>query len=222
MRKCLPLCTCGCQLATSIWLKKFHDHERIPRKGGLIYVCNHSSLLDGVLLTSRLSWLRFSPTHTIAYKEPFENKFFGYILRSGRCIPFDRKDKDSIELMLRKALGYLKNGETVALFPEGHLNDGKSLRLPRPGAALLALESGAPVLPLGLRGTREAVPPGGKITFGRKASIHTGRLIDTSAMSRDYHNSDRAGRARLVQELSLQMMRQISELSGQALHRRMR
>ncbi len=222
MKKCLPLCTAGCKLFTRLWFKKFHDADRVPPKGRLIYVCNHSSLLDGLILNTELNWVRRQATHTIAYKEPFDHWFMGYIMRSSRCIPFERGNDASAEIMLRTALGWLKQEEAVALFPEGHLNDGKTLRLPRPGAAVLALESGAPVLPLGLRGTHEVFPLDKRPRFRRRVTLHAGRLIDTGEMSAAYHNSDRKERAKLIGELSLMMMRQICDLSGLSLHRRMR
>lgn len=222
MKKSLSLCSAGCRLFCGLWFKKFYDANRIPQKGKLVYACNHSSLLDGIVTNSVLNWTRFQATHTIAYKEPFNHWFMGYIMRSGRCIPFERGDAQSVKRMLRIALGWLKMEEAVALFPEGHLNDGKTLRLPRPGAAILALESGAPVMPLGLRGTREAFPEDRRPRLKRVVTLHAGQLIDTGSMSEEYHNSDKKRRAELIGELSLLMMRQISELSGQALHRRMR
>lgn len=222
MKKSLPLCSAGCWLFTRIWVRKVYDADRIPHRGKVIFVCNHSSLLDGLILDAQLNWLRGTATPTIAYEEPFAHWLFGYILRSGRCIPFNRSNPESIQQMLQVSLGWLKMNQAVAIFPEGHLGDGETLRLPRPGAALLALESGAPVVPLGFRGVREAFPPGGKVRFKRCVTVHAGRQIDTAAMSDAYHQGDRKERAKLIQELSLQMMRQISELCATPLHRRMR
>lgn len=222
MKKSLPLCAAGCWLFTRIWVRKVFDADRIPPKGKVVFACNHTSLLDGLILDAQMNWLRKMATPTIAYEEPFRHWFFGYILRSGRCIPFDRGNGESIQRMLQVALGWLKMEQSVAIFPEGHLGDGTALRFPRPGAALLALESGAPILPLGLRGVREAFPIGGKPRFKHCVTFHVGRLIDTAAMSEAYHNSGSKERAKLVQELSLQMMRQISDLSATPLHRRMR
>ena len=124
--------------------------------------------------------------------------------------------------MLRKAIGYLNNGEPVSIFPEGHLNNGKTLRLPRPGASLLALERGAPILPIGLRGTADVWPSDGKPGLKGRVSIYYGKLICTQAMSEEYHASEAPRREELLKELTQRTMEEISELSGMQLHRRMR
>ena len=222
MIKSYSLIKAGCYLGTRWFVKKIVGRDRLPKSGSVIITPSHSSLVDGVILTSLINISRLSPTHTIVQKDPFAHPVFGYMLRSARCIPLSRTRKDSIVEMFKVALGYLGKGDVVMIFPEGHLNNGESLRLPRPGAALLALESGAPILPLGLRGTRDIHETGGKFHFHKRAEVHYGKLIDTTALSLQYHSSSKARRKELVDELSMRMMKQIAELSGLQLHRRMK
>ncbi len=221
MIKSFPLVRAGSYLSIRWLVKKIRGRDRLPRRGAVIIAPNHSSLIDGVMITALVNTTRLSPCHTVVQEESFREDFFGYILRCGKCIPVNRQNKESIARMFGLALAYLQKGEQVMIFPEGHLNNGVNLRLPRPGAALLALESGAPVLPVGLRGTRDIYAPGQKFNFRARAEINYGKLIDTSAMSRLYHTAEKEERKELVAELSLMIMEQIAELSGVKLHRRM-
>ena len=221
MIKCFPLVKAGSYLCFRWLLKRIVGCKWIPESGSVIIASNHSSLLDGALLTAMLNMQRLSPCHVIVQQESFKEDFFGYILRCGKCIPVDRQSRGSIASMFGLALAYLQKGERVLIFPEGHLNNGESLRLPRPGAALLALESGAPILPVGLRGTRNILPFAGKFNLFARAEIHYGKLIDTTALSREYQTADKARRSELVASLSYLMMAQLGELSGMSLHRRM-
>lgn len=223
MRKSLPLIKAGCYLATRCFIKKVENKERAPfYNGKLIVAPNHSSLADGVVLGGYINRHRMTPVHFIVQEESFRNKFFHYILRSGQCIPVDRQSPQSIANMFKTALGYLERNEIIGIFPEGHLNDGRTLRLPRSGAALLALESGAPVLPVGMSGFEKIYTAGQKLNLRQRGSINFGKIICTSEMSREYHQADQKRRMEIADELSVGIMRQIAELSGMELHRRMR
>lgn len=222
MIKCLPIATAGCYMATSIWVKKSYNTDRLPRKGKAIYVSNHSSLLDGVIITSHINWHKKRMIHTISINDPFNHWLLGWCMRSSKCIPYHRGEPGAVEDLIRTSLSYLAVDEQIALFPEGHLNNGKSLRLPRPGAALMALESGAPIIPVGLRNTQEVFPLHGKIKYERKVTMHIGKAIETASLSERYHSSGKEERALIVENILYQMMEQISELSGMPMHRRMK
>ncbi len=126
--------------------------------GPCIVAANHSSFLDGPLLAAAYAKAKFKPLHMIAYEEPFRNWFMGYFLRSGRCIPFRRGNRQSQADMLKTALAWLNAGEAVGIFPEGHINQKPRLNRPRTGAALLALESGLPVIPAAIIGSAATLP----------------------------------------------------------------
>lgn len=222
MRKNFWIANAGGRIATLPWFRAVYHKERIPHRGACVFVANHSSFLDGIVLSAYLNlYLRHS-VHTIAYQEPFAHWLMGWVLRSGGCIPFDRKDRDDIWRMMREAVSFLANGEPVTLFPEGHLNDGTKLRLPRPGAALLALESGAPFVPVGIRGSHEAFPLGVKIPRPRRiVELHFGHPIDVTERSEAYHASAPAERRLLVESVLYDVMTSISDLSGLKMPRRL-
>lgn len=222
--KSLPLAIAGCRALLAPFVRQVTGLERIPLRGPLLVAANHGSLLDGILLASRLSWARYGAVHMIAYEEPFRHWLFGWVLRSGRCIPFARGSRESRIGMMRTALGHLARGEVVGIFPEGHLNlRGERLGKARPGAALLALESGAPVLPVGIRGSRDVLPPGSRrIRWQRAIRIEAGEPMRFGDLRARYHGRTAAERAAVVREVSGRIMAAIADLSGLAPPRRNR
>ncbi|PJA27862.1 MAG: 1-acyl-sn-glycerol-3-phosphate acyltransferase [candidate division Zixibacteria bacterium CG_4_9_14_3_um_filter_46_8] len=121
-------------------LKVVNKHN-IPSKGPFIIASNHISGFDPPLIGTA------SPRvcHFMAKRELFKNRFFGSILRRVKAIPVNRSGFD--KTVIEDALNILKAGEGLVLFPEGtRSRDGRLGRM-KSGAGMLALRSGATVVP---------------------------------------------------------------------------
>jgi 1-acyl-sn-glycerol-3-phosphate acyltransferase len=123
--------------------------DPLPANGPVILVCTHTSSADPTFLLAvsrrRLSFLvahEFYDTHPV----------ITFILDTIRCVRVRRGGHDP--MALRQALARLRDGGMVALFPEGNLSGVGKGRMSRakPGAALLALASRAPVIPVCILG----------------------------------------------------------------------
>lgn len=183
--------------------------------GPCIIAANHSSFLDGPLLALAYTQARLRPLHMIAYAEPFSNWLMGWILRSGRCIPFQRGDAASQREMLAEALGWLAAGEAVGIFPEGHINQRPRLNRPRRGAALLALESGAPLIPAAVTGSAATLPAGKRLPRpGRRIRVRFGARIGLFPKEQTYRDAPRDERENMIANLNVRLMRAIGELAG--------
>lgn len=182
--------------------------------GGCVVAANHSSFLDGPLLALAHARERLRPLHMIAYAEPFSNWLMGWFLRSSGCIPFVRGDAASQYAMLKTALGWLAAGEAVGIFPEGHINQRRSLNRPRRGAALLALESGKPAVPCAILGSDAALPFGTRVPRPfRRVRIRFGQPVVLFDKERAYRTSAADERARMVENLSIRIMTAIALLA---------
>lgn len=151
--------------------------ERIPLQGPLIVVANHESFLDGPLLVSVFTERRLT-FFSSAYL--FDKRTIGFFLRRMGALPVQR-DHSNLS-SLKRAIAILRGGGTMAVFPEGGIARSEILG----GAAYLALKADAPLLPLYIAGTKEALPPGKKWPSFAPITVHVGMPL---------HSSDIAGRS---------------------------
>jgi len=120
-----------------------------------VVVSNHQSMLDIFMLTRvprEMKW--------VAKEELFRIPWIGWMFRLSGDIPLRRGEAASGRRAMEKARGYLDRGMHVMLFPEGtRSRDGRLLPF-KPGAFKLAIEAGAPVLPIAINGSAEGMPKG--------------------------------------------------------------
>lgn len=168
--------------------------ERVPKDGPVLLVSNHSSYLDPVCLGV------VSPRRVVfmAKSELFDNKVLGYLLDGVDCFPVRRGEAD--RHAFKKTLDMLADNRVVCIFPEGTRSKDGSLGEAEPGAALFAIKTGCPVVPVYVEGTRTVLGPGtglhrGRVTatFGEPFRIERSadreaagrRLMDQIALVRD-------------------------------------
>ncbi len=128
----------------------------IPPQGAYILASNHISNLDPVILG--ISTLR--RVHFMTKIEMFKHPFVGWWLKKLWAFPVKRGEADFGAL--KEALKCLKKGHPVLVFPEGTRRmDHKPLE-PQPGTGFLALKSQALIVPVYVKGSDVALPPGAK------------------------------------------------------------
>jgi glycerol-3-phosphate dehydrogenase (NAD(P)+) len=144
--------------------------EHIPEEGPVIIAANHRSFLDPFVIGT----MARRPMYYVAKKEMFTSRARSWILNALGAFPVDRfaGDQDMIET----AKTLLGRGEIVLMFPEGTRTRPGSLGQPKRGVGRLALESGAPVVPIAVIGT-EDVRRGFRIR-PRKVRIRAGRALN--------------------------------------------
>ena len=143
------------------------EHARV--RGGLLVAANHRSFLDPFVIGVSLPWRR--AMNHVAKIELFEKRWQGWLLSRLGAFPIRRAEAD--EEAMKTARLVLERGGTVCIFPEGTRIRTGSLAAPKRGVGRLALETGAPVLPLAVLGT-EQVRRGWRIR-PRKVKIRAGR-----------------------------------------------
>lgn len=141
-------------LVRGIYRVDVRGTERVPRRGPVVVVANHESLLDPFLLAAAIP----RPMRFLAKAELWNAPLLHTMLDVLDAIPVERGRSDV--RAIASAVAALEAEEVVAIFPQGGVRrDGPWLR----GAARIALAAGAPLLPVRLLGTRAALGPG---TFG--------------------------------------------------------
>jgi 1-acyl-sn-glycerol-3-phosphate acyltransferase len=129
--------------------------HNVPRSGAAIVVANHASFLDPAILGDACP----RKVHFLIMRAMYDLRRFRWFYVGMESIPVSADPQDA--LSLRRALRALRQGQVVGVFPEGHRRPDGSLGEGRLGAALLAARSGAPVIPVGIRGAYEAMPAKG-------------------------------------------------------------
>ncbi|MEM7385540.1 MAG: lysophospholipid acyltransferase family protein [Verrucomicrobiota bacterium] len=155
---------------------RVHQRDRLIEEGPCLIASNHVSFLDppmvGIAFDKEIYYL--------ARKTLFKKGFFNWLYRSWNSIPVDQEGADfsGLKAIIRK----LKEGERVLIFPEGARSwDGK-ISDAQAGTGLVIEKSGAPVLPVRLFGTWEALPRGSGRLKLSKISVVIGDPVDFSAV----------------------------------------
>lgn len=185
--------------------RAFFNHRVIGRKnlslpGGAMIAANHASFVDppfiGISFDEQIYYL--------ARKTLFDHPVAGAILRSWNAIPVDqeRPDMTSLKTVIRR----LREGKKVLVFPEGERSFDGELLPGLPGIGLIVAKSGAPVIPVRLFGTHQALPRGGKIIHPAEITLVCGKpwICDPSSYGC-------AGKE-LYQRISDDIMQQIAGL----------
>lgn len=145
--------------------------DAIPRKGPLLLASNHASYMDPWFLGMAFPRLiRYLINRDWYYKSPVWNAFF-------RAFATEPVRTGNAEATVEAVCRILARDEVVGIFPEGRISrDGKMQRF-RSGIGRMAARSGAPVMPVGIRGSMDSLPRHGRFPKPVKVTIHLGRPI---------------------------------------------
>jgi putative phosphoserine phosphatase/1-acylglycerol-3-phosphate O-acyltransferase len=140
--------------------------ERFPASGGAVIVANHRSYLDPLLI-GLVAARAGRPVRFLAKKEVTDAPVVGEIIRTLGVIRVDRGSGDTAPLV--EAAAAIRAGELIVVFPQGTIPRGPDFFEPvlvgRPGAGRLVLETGAPVVPIGLWGSELAWPRSNRLPY---------------------------------------------------------
>ena len=143
--------------------------DEIPREGPVIFAANHISNADPVVLGGWLVPRLGRRLHWMAKKEMFGWPIIGWMAAHGGMHPVDRSTADVDALRLARRI--LDEGHPLFVFPEGTRSPDGRLQEAKDGVAVLALRTGATIVPIGIAGSDRVWPkgrrlprPGGRVT----------------------------------------------------------
>jgi 1-acyl-sn-glycerol-3-phosphate acyltransferase len=158
--------------ARLLWGAKVDGTEHIPREGAFILVANHASNLDPLILGWAIGNRTDRLIHFMAKAEMLRWPVLGWLATQSGVFFVRRGEGD--RSAQRFALEALAAGRPIALHPEGTRSRDGHLKAGRSGAALLAMRSGAPLLPAGIAGTHRIFPGGSRVPHPSRISIRVG------------------------------------------------
>lgn len=158
--------------------REWHDQDKVPQNGGVIFVSNHISHFDPLVLGHYLIWSGRWPRF-LGKVELFTSPWIGWLARGCGQIPVERGSARAVD-SLAAAQTALKLGKAVAIYPEGTVTadpDGWPM-VGRTGVARLAFDTGAPVVPVAQWGAQRVLPRHGKALRFRRDTLFQVRCGD--------------------------------------------
>jgi 1-acyl-sn-glycerol-3-phosphate acyltransferase len=187
------------------WPVQVDGLEHVPTEGPAIFCPNHVSVLDSFFLPLVLP-RRITYVGKAEYMDSWKTK---YLFPAIGMIPIDRSGGSAGERALNAAARVLNRGEFFGIYPEGTRSRDGVLHKGHTGPARLAVRTGAPIIPVGLIGTRDVQPPEAKMPKLRvPVTVKIGKPIDASRYDAP---DDRL----LLRQIIDEVMYEIRELSGQ-------
>lgn len=127
---------------------KVYGKDRVPREGGFVIACNHFSWIDPPALGAACPRTIFYMAKMEAHRAPG----LGTLIRAFGCFPVRRgeSDRDAVRTMRE----VVADGLALGLFVEGTRQRSGVPGEVQPGAAMVALQEGVPVLPVAVHGSQ--------------------------------------------------------------------
>ena len=174
---------CGTMLIrlNPLWSAKVTGWKMPRGSGPFIVVANHQSIAD-IPAISYLPW----EMKWVSKEAKFKVPAFGWAMSMVGDVRLRRGEKESAKSAMTKCKWYLDRGMSVMLFPEGTRSADGEIKPFKDGAFRLAIETGYPILPVAVAGTRHAIPKNSWV-FGVKcqARVEVLRPIETKGLTMD-------------------------------------
>ncbi len=192
-------------LVSRLWRFEIEGLENIPATGPAVLCPNHAAFIDSVVVPAVLN-RDLIYVGKAEYLDDWKTK---HLFPALGMIPIDRRGGDHAAAALDAARQVLIGGGLFGIYPEGTRSRSGKLHKGRTGAARLAVETGAPLIPIGLLGTADVQPPDSFMPrFGLPVRIRFGRPIDSSRYR------DRVGDHGVYRSLTDEVMYEIGQLTG--------
>jgi len=189
-------------LAMSFVRVRVHNPERAFDGNAHIFVANHMSWYDVPVLSSFLPRAKF-----VSKEEVFKVPIFGRAMRAVGMVPIRRENRKAAFGSYDMAAKSVRNGNSIVVFPEGTRGTDYPLRPFKKGPFVLAIASGATIVPIVVHGAREVLPRGSFLVRPRRVDVHL--LEPVSVDGLDYSDRDR-----LANEVSSRMAAALEGIYG--------
>lgn len=175
--------------------------ENVPESGGVILCPNHVSHCDPPAVGSGMR----RQVYFMAKEELFRVPLLGYAMVRLGSFPVRRGSAD--RRAIRRAIELLEAGRVVCLFPEGTRSSDGQLQDPEVGVGLIALRSGAPIVPVAVIGTNKVLASGATRLRRHRCKVVYGKPVNLDDLS---GASDRAS----MEEVGRRIMSAIAGLQA--------
>jgi 1-acyl-sn-glycerol-3-phosphate acyltransferase len=184
--------------------------ENVPANGPLVLAANHVSFVDEffIPLAARRQVFYFAKAEYFT-TSGLRGRAMASFFRGMGQVPVARTDVRSAAAVIDTGVEVLDEGRALGIFPEGTRSPDGQLHKFRTGVARLAIRSGAPVVPVGLVGTRDVQPPGDRRWHRVPVAVHFGPVLQFG------HLAEQERSARVLRDVTETIRECVQDLSGQ-------
>jgi 1-acyl-sn-glycerol-3-phosphate acyltransferase len=153
--------------------------ENVPQSGPVLVICNHCSNADGMLLMGYVVPALGRPMGWLGKEEALRWPIFGWGMRQNGVFGVRRGAGDLEAFKLAKSV--LDEGGVLTIFPEGTRSPSGAMQEAKEGATVLAVRSGAPILPIAIIGSQRFWAKGKRLPrLGRRMTVRVGETFTLS------------------------------------------
>lgn len=198
----------------TLFIKETKGLENFPKRNFLL-VSNHQSYLDVVIDGCLCVPRRF---HFIGQTDGWKG-LANYLIRGfyffSGVIPLDRKSEESRKKAIQKAIKVLKKEDILIIYPEGTRSTTGRIQEGKLGVAKIFLKTGVPILPVGIKGTFELMPPKGKLKIKKIVEVNIGKILFFDKELKESENLDENSMEylQIAQQITDSIMKNIVDLS---------
>ncbi|HEY3735937.1 MAG TPA: lysophospholipid acyltransferase family protein [Jatrophihabitans sp.] len=184
--------------------------DHVPPRGPVVLAANHLSFVDEfftpIAVRRQVTYLAKAEYFDTPGPRGWAMKaFFGSLGH----VPVDRDSTRAAAASIDICVDVLSQGRAFGIYPEGTRSPDGRLYKFRTGVARVALRSGAPVVPVGLVGTREVQPPGARMWRRAPLAVHFGPPMYFG------HLADSERSSKVLREVTETIREAVQKLSGQ-------
>ena len=190
-------------LAACFTRLKVEGVEHIPSEGPVLVVANHASNADGLLLMGYVVPKTGRQMRWLGKEEALRWPFFGWAMKKNGVFAVRRGAGDLEAFRLARSV--LDEGNVLTIFPEGSRSPDGAMREAKEGAAVLAVRSGAQIVPIGIANSHRFWPRGKFPRPGHSITITIGEPF-TLTLPKG------GNRQESLHAASLELMRHVAEL----------
>ena len=150
--------------------------DRLRAGQAYVFASSHFSLIDTPLMFGLMP----RPFRVLARDGLWKIPFIGWHLNRAGHLPVNRANPRVAARNIADAAERVRSGRSILLFPEGGRRRSDAPRPFKTGAAHIAIQAGAPIVPMALAGTRAILPPGSLHLRPGVAELRIGAPIPTS------------------------------------------
>ena len=184
------------------WVSGVKGIENIPEFAPAVIVFNHQSYFDFLCFTAVLP----RPIRFLAAEKLFTHPTLSWLMRLTNQIKVERF-VDNKKSAIAEAKQTLIRGELLGIFPEGSRSRSGEIQRAFDGAVRIAIEMGVPIIPVGIIGTFNILPPHRKIPQLKRCQIVIGKPINLNNLGRNKYDTT------LIRDVTSHVMHQVADLS---------